>query len=239
MQKAQVAEAESGITATGADVERTRDEAARQRALLATSFGTRQKVEQAIAAEKRLAATLVQQRGGLDGQRRQMAVLDTQELQLRADIKAKRAALDLAKINLGYTRIIAPVNGKVSERGVRAGHMCTPGTGDLGRAARQCLGRRELQGDPADACRDRPAGRDSRRHLPGSGRQGACRQHRTGERLTVQSAAARQRDRQLHQGRAAIPVKLRLDPDNPLRGHLRPGMSVVATIMTDTTPPPP
>jgi membrane fusion protein (multidrug efflux system) len=36
-----------------------------------------------------------------------------------------------------------------------------------------------------------------------------------------------------------IPVKLRLDPDNPLQGHLRPGMSVVATILTDTTPPPP
>jgi membrane fusion protein (multidrug efflux system) len=33
-----------------------------------------------------------------------------------------------------------------------------------------------------------------------------------------------------------IPVKLRLDPDNPLKGRLRPGMSVVATILTDSTP---
>jgi membrane fusion protein (multidrug efflux system) len=36
-----------------------------------------------------------------------------------------------------------------------------------------------------------------------------------------------------------IPVKLRIAPDNPLAGRLRPGMSVVATILTDTTPPPP
>src|SRR5438552_12622854 len=36
-----------------------------------------------------------------------------------------------------------------------------------------------------------------------------------------------------------IPVKLRISPDNPLAGKLRPGMSVVATILTDTTPPPP
>jgi membrane fusion protein (multidrug efflux system) len=34
-----------------------------------------------------------------------------------------------------------------------------------------------------------------------------------------------------------IPVKLRLDPSNPLRGKLRPGMSVIATILTDTAPP--
>ena len=36
-----------------------------------------------------------------------------------------------------------------------------------------------------------------------------------------------------------IPVKLAIDADNPLAGHLRPGMSVEATILTDTTPPPP
>jgi membrane fusion protein (multidrug efflux system) len=33
-----------------------------------------------------------------------------------------------------------------------------------------------------------------------------------------------------------IPVKLRIGPNNPLAGKLRPG---IATILTDTTPPPP
>ena len=33
-----------------------------------------------------------------------------------------------------------------------------------------------------------------------------------------------------------IPVKLRIGPNNPLAGRLRPGMSVIATILTDTTP---
>src|SRR3984893_13872314 len=59
---------------------------------------------------------------------RQLAVLDTQELQLRADAKAKQAALDLAKINLGYTRIVAPVGGMVSERGVRDGQYVHAGS---------------------------------------------------------------------------------------------------------------
>ncbi len=128
LQHAQITQAESVITATEADVERTKQEAARQRALLATSYGTPQRVEQAVADEKRLQATLARNRAEFDGQRREMAVLDTQEAQLRADAKAKRAQLDLAKINLGYTRILAPVDGMVGERGVRDGQYLRAGT---------------------------------------------------------------------------------------------------------------
>ena len=127
-QHAQVAEAEDAIKATQADVERTRLEDARQRTLLATTFGTRQQVEQADAAAQRFAATLARDEAELDAQRRQLAVLDTQESQLRADAKAKQAALDLAKINLGYTRVTAPVDGEVSERNVRAGQYVHAGS---------------------------------------------------------------------------------------------------------------
>ncbi|HJZ14093.1 MAG TPA: HlyD family secretion protein, partial [Stellaceae bacterium] len=127
-QRAQVAEAQDAINATQADVERTRLEAARQRTLLATTFGTPQRVEQADAAAERFAATLARNQAQLEAQRRQLAVLDTQEAQLRADVKAKQAALDLAKINLGYTRILAPVDGMVSERGVRDGQYVHAGS---------------------------------------------------------------------------------------------------------------
>jgi multidrug efflux pump subunit AcrA (membrane-fusion protein) len=57
-----------------------------------------------------------------------MAVLDAQEAQLRADVKAQQAALDLARINLGYTHITAPVGGEVSERDVRTGQYVHAGT---------------------------------------------------------------------------------------------------------------
>src|SRR5271165_2647732 len=127
-QHAQVAEAEDAIKATQADVERTRLEAARQRTLLATTFGTRQRVEQADAEAERFSATLSRNQADLEAQRSQMAVLDTQEAQLRADVKAKQAAVDLAKINLGYTRITAPAGGEVSERDVRAGQYVHAGT---------------------------------------------------------------------------------------------------------------
>ena len=47
---------------------------------------------------------------------------------LRADIGVKRAAWALVRTNLDYTRIIAPEDGIVGERKVRAGQLVSPGT---------------------------------------------------------------------------------------------------------------
>jgi membrane fusion protein (multidrug efflux system) len=96
--------------------------------LLASTFGTPQKVEQAVAEERRFEANLAHGEAALAAAQRQMAVLDTEESQLRAAAKVKRAASDLAKIELGYTRIAAPIDGLVSERGVRAGQYVHDGT---------------------------------------------------------------------------------------------------------------
>jgi membrane fusion protein (multidrug efflux system) len=239
-QHAQVAEAEDAIKATQADVERTRLEDARQRTLLATTFGTRQQVEQADAAAQRFAATLARNQAELDAQRRQLAVLDTQETQLRADAKAKQAALDLAKINLGYTRITAPVGGEVSERNVRAGQYVHAGSQVITvvpldnvwvvanyketQLTHVAIGQRaEIRVDTfpgivINAMVDSIA--------PASGAQFSLLPP---DNATGNFTKVVQR----------IPVKLRIAPNNPLSGNLRPGMSVIATILTDTTPPPP
>src|SRR5712671_408867 len=240
LQHAQVAEAESSIAATQADVERTSAEAVRQRALYATTYGTHQRVEQADADAKRLAATLARNQAELDAQRRQMAVLDTQELQLRAEAKAKQAALDLAKINLGYTRIAAPVGGMVSERGVRDGQYVHAGTQVIAvvpldnvwvvanyketQLTHVAIGQRaEIRVDtfPGQLIK---ATVDSIAPAAGSQFSLLPPDNATGNFTKVVQR---------------IPVKLRIGSDNPLAGKLRPGMSVIATILTDTTPPPP
>ena len=238
-QHAQVAEAEEAVHATQADVERTRLEAERQRALLTTTFGTRQKVEQADADAERFAATLARNQAALEAQHREMAVLDTQELQLRADAKAKQAALDLAKINLGYTHITAPADGEVNERDVRAGQYVQAGTQVIAvvpdnvwvvanyketQLTHVAIGQRAeirvdtFPGIAINAIVDSIA--------PASGAQFSLLPP---DNATGNFTKVVQR----------IPVKLRIGPDNPLAGKLRPGMSVVATILTDTTPPPP
>jgi membrane fusion protein (multidrug efflux system) len=154
--KAAIASAHGGIAGTKADVERTLLERKRQQALIATESATRQKLEQVAADEERYRATLTtneanvsaaeaqlasrqadlararahlaSSRSEVEAQRRQRAVLDSQELLLGADLAAKKASLTLAQTNLGYTRITAPEDGVVSERKVRAAQLVSPGT---------------------------------------------------------------------------------------------------------------
>jgi membrane fusion protein (multidrug efflux system) len=85
-QHAQVAEAEDAIKATQADVERTRLEAARQRTLLATTFGTPQRVEQADAAAERFAATVARNQAQLEAQRRKRKCAPTPKPNRRRSI---------------------------------------------------------------------------------------------------------------------------------------------------------
>jgi len=139
---AQIAAAEAGIDAVQADVVRTRAERARQEALLASQAATPQRVEVAVADERRSAAQLALRQADLEqaktalrsnelaveSERRSLAVLESQEQQLAADLHAKQAAFTVAQVNLGYTKILAPVDGIVGERQVRPGQLVSPGT---------------------------------------------------------------------------------------------------------------
>jgi membrane fusion protein, multidrug efflux system len=139
--KAQIAAAEAGINAAQADVTRTRAERARQEALLATQSTTKQRVEAAVADEERFSAQLASRQADLEQaktslrsneiavevERRTKTVLESQELQLVADLHAKEAGLKVAQVNLGYAQIHAPADGIVGERQVRAGQLLSPG----------------------------------------------------------------------------------------------------------------
>jgi membrane fusion protein (multidrug efflux system) len=139
---AQIEGAQDGKKAVEADVVRTREERTRQEALFTSSSTTRQRLETAVADEQRLAAQsasrdadLAQARTLLrsnelaaEAERRSKAVLESQDMQLVADLHAKEAALAVARVNLGYTRILAPADGTVGERQVRPGQLVSPGT---------------------------------------------------------------------------------------------------------------
>ena len=139
---AQIAAALAGEDAARADVVRTQKERSRQEALLLTSSSTQQRVEQVVADERRFSAQLASREADLEqtktllrsnelaveAERRSKAVLESQEVQLIADLHAREAALTVAQVNLGYTKIIAPSDGNVGERQVRPGQLVSPGT---------------------------------------------------------------------------------------------------------------
>jgi membrane fusion protein (multidrug efflux system) len=256
-----IANATSGLAATDADVQRTLLERKRQEALVAAESATRQKLEQAIADEERFRAQrasreadiataraqlasrqadlhkadahLESSRAALVAQRRQRSVLDSQEQMLRADLKARQAAVDLARTNLGYTRILAPEDGIVGERKVRAGQLVSPGTQVVSLVQQQVwvqANYRETQlrniheGDCAEIRVDafpgpRLKGRVA--HIsPASGSQFALLPP---DNATGNFTKVTQR----------VPLKIVLD-DNRESDRLRPGLSVIAMVRTGT-----
>src|SRR6266478_3870226 len=140
--QAEISAAQAGIEAAQADLNRTLPERRRQENLMESNSTTRQKVEQVVSEEERSRAQLVTRQAGLqqanamlsssgsavEAERRGLDVLDSQELQLAADLHAKEAALTVAQVNLGYTTIEAPADGTVGERQVRPGQLVSPGT---------------------------------------------------------------------------------------------------------------
>lgn len=234
LQHAQIEEAQSAIVATQADVDRTKLETQRQRNLLNSSYGTAQKVEQAVADQKRFEANLVKTQAQLAAERRQMAVLDTEEIEIRADAKAKHAALELARITLGYTWIAAPVDGLLSERGVRPGQYVHVGTQLMSVTPLDNVwviaNYKETQlthvaiGQRADVTVDTFPNTVIHGKVaaisPASGSQFSLLppDNATGNFTKVVQRLA---------------VKIALDADSPLAGKLRPGMSAIATVFTE------
>ena len=242
---AQITAAQAGIEAAQADVVRTQAERTRQEGLLQTHSTTQQKVEQAVADQERLAAQLASRQADLDeaktalrsselaaeAERRTKAVLESQDQQLIADLHAKQAALTVAQVNLGYTKIEAPGDGTVGERQVRTGQLVSPGTQAIAFVSNikwVQANYRETQltnmkvGDAADLRIDEYPGKVFQGKVleiaPASGSQFALLppDNATGNYTKVVQR---------------IPVKIAFDDAN-LAATLRPGLSVIATVRT-------
>jgi membrane fusion protein, multidrug efflux system len=236
VQQALVQQAEARIEATRADLTRYHLETVRQQNLLVTKYaGTEQLVEQAVDNEKRTEATLALNQAQLAQQRQQLNVLDSQEKQANAALKAQQAARDLAKIALRYTRITAPVDGMVSERQVRPGQYVSVGTQVIALVPLPSVwvvaNYKETQmtrirlGQPARVTVDAFPGAVLRGHVdswsPASGAQFSLLPP---DNATGNFTKVVQR----------IPVKIVLERDPSLGDLLRPGMSVIATIDTSS-----
>jgi len=258
-----IANARSAIVGSQADVERTTLERRRQEALVATESATRQKLEQVVADAERFRAQLASReselnsataqlasrqadlaraqahlgstKSELEAQKRQRAVLDSQTLLLRSDLNAKRSSLALARTNLGYTRIVAPESGIVSERRVRTGQLVSPGTQVISLVQtdvwvdanyKETQVRHIRSGDPAEIRVDAFPGvifKGKVDHVsPASGSQFALLPP---DNATGNFTKIVQR----------VPVKIVLDPGQPAVEHLRPGLSVIATVRTNGT----
>ena len=244
--EAAVNAAKAGVSAVQPDVEHTELELKRQQALLSSKATTHQELEGAAANADRYRGLLASRQADLDraqasldssravveAQKRQRAALDTKDAVYRADIQAKKAAIIVSEVNLGYTRIVSPAAGAVSERHVQEGQLVAPGMqvvdlvrGDVWIQAnyKETQLTNMQQGDVADITIDTFPGVVLHGKVaeisPASGSQFALLPP---DNATGNFTKVVQR----------IPVKIVLDPDHPLQGRLRPGFSAEVTIHT-------
>jgi membrane fusion protein (multidrug efflux system) len=128
VQRTRVIGAQADVRSAEAGLNQMRLEHARQRALVGDGTTSRRDLEAADADEQRLAANRDQKIADLGAAQQMLQVIEHEVDQALQTIKAKEAARDLARIDLGYTRIVSPVTGQLSARIALQGEYVTAGT---------------------------------------------------------------------------------------------------------------
>jgi membrane fusion protein (multidrug efflux system) len=128
LQRAAIHQAEAQQDSAQAHESQARLERQRQEELVRTSFGTRQRSEQAISDHVRAQSDVTAAAAAVEAQRRQLDVLGGTRQQRAAELQAAQAAQAAAQLRLGYTRIVAPFDGVVGERQVQPGDYVNIGT---------------------------------------------------------------------------------------------------------------
>jgi membrane fusion protein (multidrug efflux system) len=196
-----------------------------------------------VQDKQRTAAALQQRQADLEKakataetERRRLTVLESNRRQAEAAVGKAQASLEQAKIDLGYTEIVAPIDGMVGDRKVEAGQYVQPGTRLLTLVPMQAIyviaNYKETQldrmhtGQAVTMAFDAYPGVTVHGRVdslaPGSGSQFALLPP---ENATGNFTKIVQR----------VPIKILIDPGDPLRDRLRPGLSVTPTVDTRDT----
>jgi membrane fusion protein, multidrug efflux system len=233
LQEANVLAARATIDATIASAEQNTRDVARQERLLKTGSSSTESAEKLQTVRAQLAAQLAQNRAQATAAARLLAVLAAQQAQAEAAVAAQLASLQIAEINLGYTRIVAPQDGVIGQRQIKPGQYVGVG-GQVTTLTPLphvwvIANYKETQlthmavGEPADITVDTFPGHRLRGHVlafaPGAGSQFALLppDNATGNFTKVVQRIA---------------VKISIEDADGLLDRLRPGMSVVARIDT-------
>ena len=234
LQLANVQAAKATVDASIANAEQNDRDITRQGRLLKTGSSSTEASEKLQTLRAQLAAQLAQNRAQATAATRQLAVLAAQQAQAEGLVTAQLAGLEIAQINLGYTRILAPQDGVISQRQIKPGQYVRVG-GQITTLTPLHVwviaNYKETQlthvavDEPAEITVDTFPGHRLRGHVlafaPGAGSQFALLppDNATGNFTKVVQRIA---------------IKIVIDDADGLLDRLRPGMSVIARV--DTRP---
>ena len=233
LQGANVEAAKATIAATTANLDQNDRDLARQHRLLETGSSSTEASEKLQTTHAQLSAQLAQNRAQELAAARQLDVLGAQEAQAEAALAAQKASLEVARINLGYTSIVAPQDGVIGQRQVKPGQFVPvggqvtsltplPNVWVIANFKETQLTHMAV-GQKAEVSVDTFPGHTLKGHVlafaPGSGQQFSLLppDNATGNFTKVVQRVA---------------VKILIDDTDGLTDKLRPGMSVVTTVAT-------
>ena len=233
LQDANVHAANATVEVVAANLEQNARDLARQERLLKTGSSSTEAGEKLRTTHAQLVAQFEQARAQHSAAARQLDVLAAQQAQAEAALAAQKASLQIAQLNLSYTRILAPQDGVIGQRQVKPGQFVGVGSQITTLTPLPHVwvmaNYKETQlthmsvGESADITVDTFPGHRMRGHVlafaPGAGSQFALLppDNATGNFTKVVQRIA---------------VKIAIDDADGLTDLLRPGMSVIARIDT-------
>ncbi|WP_425318085.1 HlyD family secretion protein [Pseudomonas nitroreducens] len=128
LQDALIRQSQAEIDAAAAEEVRTRDDQQRYATLVRTNAVSVEAAQRADASFKSARANSDKARASLLAARRQLDVIQSQRQQAQAALEQAIAARDLARLDLGYTELRAPVDGYIGNRRARVGSYVAAGT---------------------------------------------------------------------------------------------------------------
>jgi membrane fusion protein (multidrug efflux system) len=202
--------------------------------LAATGYGSVQNAQQAQSRNAGAEAAIARDTASLASALKQVDLLKAELVQAKAALAHAEAVQSQAELNLGYTTIVAPIDGVVGNRSLRTGQFVQAGTQLMSlvpaTGAYVVANFKETQltdvhqGQAVDIAVDMFPGQIVHGHVdsiaPASGQEFALLPP---DNATGNFTKVVQR----------IPVKIALDGSNSLV-ELRPGMSVIPTIETQS-----
>ncbi|PJI50387.1 MAG: hemolysin D [Pseudomonas sp.] len=128
LQDALIRQSQAEIDAAAAEEVRTRDDQRRYATLVRTNAVSVEAAQRADASFKSAHANSDKARASLLAARRQLDVIHSQRQQAQAALEQAVAARDLARLDLSYTELRAPVDGYIGNRRARVGSYVAAGT---------------------------------------------------------------------------------------------------------------
>ena len=224
---------DAGIANAEAQLLREQADTRRVNSLIANGWISPADRDQQVAALRAAEAQRRQARAEREIGRQDVRTVVVGREGLSANVEAAKAQVRLAEIDLDHTVIRAPQAGQLSEIGVRQGQYVTAGTQLMFLVPKtywvtanfkEVQTRKMRVGQPATFTVDALGGARLKGRVenlaPAAGSEFAVLRpdNATGNFVKVAQRIA---------------VRIQIDPDQPLAGRLRPGMSVVARIETD------